>query len=85
LEAIVFLAIMLHKAPAAFGLSAVLLRAGLAKRQARGHLIVFSLAAPVGAIVTWILLNVLGSEGAGGEGIQWWTGVLLLFSGGTFL
>lgn len=85
LEAIVFLAIMLHKAPAAFGLSAVLLRAGLGKRQARAHLIVFSLAAPLGAIVTWILLNLLGSGGAGGEGIQWWTGVLLLFSGGTFL
>jgi zinc transporter 9 len=85
LEAIVFLAIMLHKAPAAFGLSAVLLRAGLGKRQARGHLIVFSLAAPVGAIVTWALLNILGGAGADGEGIQWWTGVLLLFSGGTFL
>ncbi|PWW79543.1 Zinc/iron permease [Tuber magnatum] len=83
LEAIVFLAIMLHKAPAAFGLSAVLLRAGLGKRQARAHLIVFSMAAPVGAIVTWILLGLLG-EGSG-EGMQWWTGVLLLFSGGTFL
>ncbi|RPB02183.1 Zinc/iron permease [Choiromyces venosus 120613-1] len=83
LEAIVFLAIMLHKAPAAFGLSAVLLRAGLGKRQARAHLIVFSLAAPVGAIVTWVLLGLLG-EGTG-EGMQWWTGMLLLFSGGTFL
>jgi len=83
LEAIVFLAIMLHKAPAAFGLSAVLLRAGLGKRQARAHLIIFSMAAPVGAIVTWILLGLLG-EGSG-EGMQWWTGVLLLFSGGTFL
>ena len=83
LEAIVFLAIMLHKAPAAFGLSAVLLRAGLGKRQARAHLIIFSMAAPVGAIATWILLGLLG-EGSG-EGMQWWTGVLLLFSGGTFL
>lgn len=85
LEAIIFLAIMLHKAPAAFGLSAVLLRAGLGKRQARAHLIVFSMAAPVGAIVTWILVNLLGGEEVGGAGMQWWTGVLLLFSGGTFL
>ncbi|KAL0637135.1 hypothetical protein Q9L58_003958 [Maublancomyces gigas] len=85
LEAIIFLAIMLHKAPAAFGLSAVLLRAGLGKRQARTHLIVFSMAAPVGAIVTWILVNLLGGEEVGGAGMQWWTGVLLLFSGGTFL
>lgn len=85
LEAIIFLAIMLHKAPAAFGLSAVLLRAGLGKRQARTHLIVFSMAAPVGAIVTWMLVNLLGGEEVGGAGMQWWTGVLLLFSGGTFL
>ncbi|KAL7273789.1 hypothetical protein RUND412_003331 [Rhizina undulata] len=83
LEAIIFLAIMLHKAPAAFGLSAVLLRAGLAKRQARTHLIIFSLAAPVGALVTWVIVSLLGSGGK--EGMQWWTGVLLLFSGGTFL
>lgn len=76
---------MLHKAPAAFGLSAVLLRAGLGKRQARTHLIVFSMAAPVGAIVTWVLVNLLGGEEVGGAGMQWWTGVLLLFSGGTFL
>lgn len=85
LEAIIFLAIMLHKAPAAFGLSAVLLRAGLGKRQARTHLIIFSMAAPVGAIVTWVLVNLLGGEKVGGAGMQWWTGVLLLFSGGTFL
>jgi solute carrier family 39 (zinc transporter), member 9 len=84
LEAIIFLAIMLHKAPAAFGLSAVLLRAGLGKRQVRAHLIVFSMAAPAGAILTWILVNLLGGD-AGGAGMQWWTGVLLLFSGGTFL
>jgi len=85
LSAIIFLAIMLHKAPAAFGLSAVLLRAGLGKRQARAHLIVFSLAAPVGAIVTWILIGLLGGDHSNGNGIQWWTGILLLFSGGTFL
>jgi zinc transporter 9 len=85
LEAIIFVAIMLHKAPAAFGLSAVLLRAGLGKRQAKMHLVVFSMAAPLGALVTWVLVNMLGGEEVGGAGMQWWTGVLLLFSGGTFL
>lgn len=85
LEAIIFVAIMLHKAPAAFGLSAVLLRAGLGKRQAKMHLVVFSMAAPLGAVVTWVLVNMLGGEEVGGAGMQWWTGVLLLFSGGTFL
>ncbi|KAI0431496.1 Zinc/iron permease [Xylaria sp. FL1042] len=81
---IVFIAIMVHKAPAAFGLTSVLLKQGLSKRAARGHLIVFSLASPVGAWLTFILVSFLGG-GRQGEVSQWWTGMLLLFSAGTFL
>lgn len=82
---IIFIAIMIHKAPAAFGLTSVLLKQGLSKRAARGHLIIFSLAAPFGALSTWLLVHLLGGGGIGGEQGQWWTGMLLLFSGGTFL
>lgn len=83
---IVFLALMLHKAPAAFGLTSVLLKQGRTKRQTRAHLIVFSLAAPVGALVTWILVNLFaGDHIEGQEGTAFATGLLLLFSGGTFL
>lgn len=83
---IVFLALMIHKAPAAFGLTSVLLKQGRSKRQTRAHLIVFSLAAPVAAITTWILVNIFGGEGVkGGQGTEFATGMLLLFSGGTFL
>lgn len=82
---IIFLAIMIHKAPAAFGLTSVLLKQGLSKRAARGHLIIFSLAAPFGALSTWLLVHLLGGGGISGEKGQWWTGMLLLFSGGTFL
>ena len=82
LEAIVFLAIMVHKAPAAFGLAAVILQAGGAAR-AKKTLAIFAAAAPVGAILTYIVITLLGSSDA--ELIQWWTGILLLFSGGTFL
>ncbi|RPA80861.1 Zinc/iron permease [Ascobolus immersus RN42] len=85
LEAVIFLAIIIHKMPAAFGLTAVLLRGGLSKQQARRHLAVFSLAAPFGALVTWAIIMVLGGVAEGGSGMDWWTGVLLLFSGGTFL
>lgn len=81
---VIFVAIMIHKAPAAFGLTSVLLKQGLSKRAARGHLIVFSLAAPVGALVTWMLVKIVGG-GGGGADSMWWTGMLLLFSGGTFL
>ncbi|KAL8816539.1 MAG: hypothetical protein Q9191_008312, partial [Dirinaria sp. TL-2023a] len=38
LSFIIFLAIMVHKAPAAFGLTSVLLKQGLGKRAARAHL-----------------------------------------------
>jgi zinc transporter 9 len=82
---IIFVAIMVHKAPAAFGLTSVLLKQGLSKRAARGHLIIFSLAAPIGALSTWLLVNILGAGGMEGERGQWWTGMLLLFSAGTFL
>lgn len=88
---IIFVAIMVHKAPAAFGLTSVLLRQGLSKRAARGHLIVFSAAAPVGALVTYCIVELfLGGSGGqvaaeGSSGEQWWTGMLLLFSAGTFL
>jgi solute carrier family 39 (zinc transporter), member 9 len=86
LSFIIFLAIMVHKAPAAFGLTSVLLKQGLSKRAARGHLLLFSLAAPTGAILTWALAHSLGRGLVGTEeGTRWWTGVLLLFSGGTFL
>jgi len=81
---IIFVAIMVHKAPAAFGLTSVLLKQGLSKRAARGHLIVFSLASPFGAWLTFILVGFLGGSGQG-EVSQWWTGMLLLFSAGTFL
>ncbi|KAI9846438.1 MAG: hypothetical protein M1837_004029 [Sclerophora amabilis] len=83
---LIFIAIMVHKAPAAFGLTSVLLKQGLTKRQARAHLSIFSLAAPVGAIATWSVVHVLrGKDVDGGQGTQWWTGILLLFSAGTFL
>ncbi|KAK8040869.1 ZIP Zinc transporter [Apiospora phragmitis] len=86
---IIFIAIMVHKAPAAFGLTSVLLKQGLSKRAARGHLIVFCLASPSGAWATFILVKLLGGGSIGPDGeshvSQWWTGMLLLFSAGTFL
>lgn len=86
LSLIIFVAIMVHKAPAAFGLTSVLLKQGLGKRAARAHLVVFSLAAPVGAVGTWVIVRTLGGGGNTEPALmKWWTGVLLLFSGGTFL
>lgn len=86
LSFIIFLAIMVHKAPASFGLTSVLLKQGLSSRAARAHLLVFSLAAPVGALATFMFVHLTGSGTSGdATSTQWRTGMLLLFSGGTFL
>lgn len=82
---VIFVAIMLHKAPAAFGLTSVLLKHGLSKRAARGHLVLFSLAAPFGALSTYIFIELIWGSNIEGERGQYWTGLLLLFSAGTFL
>jgi zinc transporter 9 len=87
LSFVIFIALMIHKAPAAFGLTSVLLKQGLSKRTARAHLIIFSLAAPVGAIFTFLFIHFLGLASAlgGSSSTDFFTGTLLLFSGGTFL
>ncbi|KAK5137901.1 hypothetical protein LTR08_006670 [Meristemomyces frigidus] len=84
----IFLALMLHKAPAAFGLTSVLLKQNLSKRQARAHLTLFSLAAPAGALLTWAAAHLLSDASSRADesgGTEFATGVLLLFSAGTFL
>lgn len=86
LNFIIFIALMVHKAPAAFGLTSVLLKQGLGKRAARAHLIIFSLAAPVGALLTWVAAHLLGfASFSKSTSTEFVTGILLLFSGGTFL
>lgn len=81
-EIIVFLAIMLHKAPAAFGLVTFLLHEGIERQRIRKHLLIFSLAAPVLAVLTFF--------GIGQEQKEQFssingTGIAMLFSAGTFL
>uniref|UniRef100_A0A1I7ZJ01 Zinc transporter ZIP9 n=1 Tax=Steinernema glaseri TaxID=37863 RepID=A0A1I7ZJ01_9BILA len=81
---IVFAAIMLHKGPAAFGLVSFLLAEGLEAFRVKRHLLVFSLSAPVAALVTYYTIATFG---LGGESLSSGstTGVLMLFSAGTFL
>merc|ERR1719158_992035 len=81
-EMIVFLAIMLHKAPASFGLVTYLLHEGLERSRVRKHLLVFSLAAPCAAIVTFLMLMAGGRENLDTFSA---TGIAMLFSAGTFL
>eukprot|EP00045_Choanoeca_perplexa_P003830 m.33728 g.33728 ORF g.33728 m.33728 type:complete len:317 (+) comp12254_c0_seq1:126-1076(+) len=77
---LIFVAIMLHKAPAAFGLTVYLNQTGEKSRAVRRQLLLFSLAAPVGAILTFYCM------GMGMVSYQMSTvALVMLFSGGTFL
>uniref|UniRef100_A0A0N5AJD6 Zinc transporter ZIP9 n=1 Tax=Syphacia muris TaxID=451379 RepID=A0A0N5AJD6_9BILA len=80
---IVFLAIMLHKAPAAFGLVSFLLVEGLERVRVRRHLLAFSLSAPLTAMLTFYIIAMFGSNSSLSS--HSFTGILMLFSAGTFL
>ncbi|XP_066148852.1 zinc transporter ZIP9 isoform X1 [Euwallacea fornicatus] len=81
-EIIVFLAIMLHKAPAAFGLVTVLIHEGIERNRIRKHLLIFSLAAPVLTLLTYFGIGQKQKETLTSFNA---TGIAMLFSAGTFL
>ncbi|KAG5265951.1 hypothetical protein AALO_G00248200 [Alosa alosa] len=81
-QLIVFVAIMLHKAPAAFGLVSFLMHAGLERNRIRKHLLVFALAAPALSMLTFLGLSQSSKEALSDVNA---TGVAMLFSAGTFL
>jgi len=81
-EMIVFVAIMLHKAPASFGLVTFLLHEGLDRNSVRRHLAVFCLAAPIMAILTYFGIS---QEGKEDMSTMTATAIAMLFSAGTFL
>ncbi|XP_022902820.1 zinc transporter ZIP9 [Onthophagus taurus] len=81
-EIIVFLAIMLHKAPAAFGLVTFLLHEGIERQRIRKHLLIFSSAAPLLTLLTYFGI---GKEQKETLTSMNGTGIAMLFSAGTFL
>ncbi|KAF8073876.1 Zinc/iron permease [Lyophyllum atratum] len=76
---IVFLALIIHKAPTSLALTTSLLATSLPRAKCKRHLVVFASSTPISAITSYLLFSFLGN-GDGG-----WTGVALLVSGGTFL
>uniref|UniRef100_A0A2I3LRJ5 Zinc transporter ZIP9 n=1 Tax=Papio anubis TaxID=9555 RepID=A0A2I3LRJ5_PAPAN len=78
----VYLMIFYFQAPAAFGLVSFLMHAGLERNRIRKHLLVFSLAAPVMSMVTYLGLSKSSKEALSEVNA---TGMAMLFSAGTFL
>lgn len=81
-EMIVFLAIMLHKAPAAFGLVSFLLHEGIDRQRIRKHLGIFSISAPLLTLITYFGIGQEQKETLNSVNA---TAVAMLFSAGTFL
>ncbi|KAF9468625.1 Zinc/iron permease [Collybia nuda] len=79
LSLIVFLALIVHKAPTALALTTSLLATSLPRAQCKKHLAIFSASSPTGALGSYLLFSFLGTHDEG------WTGIALLISGGTFL
>ncbi|KAG2155907.1 Zinc/iron permease [Suillus bovinus] len=79
LSFVVFLAIIIHKAPTALALTSSLMATSLPPSECKRHLLLFSLATPVSAMLSYVLYTHTG------DGNNLLVGTPLLFSGGTFL
>jgi len=85
---IVFIAILLHKAPAAFGLVSFLMHNNAMDRtRIRRHLAFFSMSTPITTLMTTICLsfNLNSSTEEQSGSSDYAIGLALLFSAGTFL
>ncbi|KAJ1961633.1 hypothetical protein IWQ62_003799 [Dispira parvispora] len=87
---IIFVAILLHKAPEAFGLCTQLIQEGKSRKVIKQSLGLLSLAAPVVALGTYGLVQIMNwfmsvDIADQQSRMMWFTAVLLLFSAGTFL
>ena len=58
----IFLAIVIHKIPAAFSLCSILLLAGYSRERALLHICGFSTATPIGAILSFVFLRGVSEE-----------------------
>lgn len=82
LQLLVFAAILLHKAPAAFALATFLLSSHTPRKSIRKHLVIFSMTSPLASIITYLLVSLISLEAKKMGKLM---GLILLFSAGSFL
>jgi zinc transporter 9 len=78
---IIFIAVLIHKAPTAFGLTSLLMDRNIPRKSIRHFLLMFSLAAPIGAVLTYLISRLVFLS----DQKEYWSAILLLFSSGTFI
>ncbi|KAF5315204.1 hypothetical protein D9619_007095 [Psilocybe cf. subviscida] len=77
---VVFLALILHKAPTSLAFTTSLLSTNLPRPDCKKYVAIFSASTPVAAIASYMIFSSLGHDDGGGL-----IGKALLISGGTFL
>ncbi|CDK29908.1 unnamed protein product [Kuraishia capsulata CBS 1993] len=82
LQLTILFAIFIHKLPAAFGLTSILRSHNLAKSGIMWHLFFFAVSAPIAAVLAFGVFSIVSASDENGSYVS---GLLLLFSGGSFL
>lgn len=82
---VVFIAILMHKAPAAIGFGTFLKHEGLTAKEAAQSIAIFTLAAPLSALLTFYAMQGMAAQSSDIVQLQFWVGIALLVSGGTFI
>ena len=85
---VVFLAIMFHKLPSSLGFGTFLMHSGRQGWGVARHLVCFTLSSPVLCLLTYFGLVIFAGEEQTDEqtkDMQFITGILLLFSAGSFM
>ncbi|EPQ51041.1 hypothetical protein GLOTRDRAFT_66232 [Gloeophyllum trabeum ATCC 11539] len=80
LSLVVFMALMIHKAPTTIAFTTSLLSTALPRSEIKKYIAIFASSTPLGAIVSYALFYMLGAGAADST-----SGLALLVSGGSFL
>lgn len=82
---LIFFAIMLHKAPASIGFGTFLRHSGRTGYDYAKHLLAFTASSPLMAMIIYFGLVASQSSSNDLGALQFWVGVLMLISAGSFL
>lgn len=82
---IIFVAIMLHKAPASMGFGTFLQHHGCQAKDHAKHLLAFTLSSPLMNLIVFFGLCASQSKATDLGTLQFWVGILMLISAGSFL
>eukprot|EP00347_Sterkiella_histriomuscorum_P005244 403357337 len=82
---LIFVAVLMHKAPAAIGFGTFLTHEGLRGWELSKYLLAFTLAAPLSSMLGYFSLLFWEEGATDSQQLMFWVGILLLLSAGSFI